>query len=234
ITVIAVGLLCLSFVNQSAKSRVLDNRLKTGQREVREIGKLLEAQLQSGLSQEKVIENLQKSIENMDIGVDFICMYNTFGVELCHPNPAFIGKKIDEKDSYLTLLDNQKARSFLEILKSGELNSGIRNFPEIHQRESEIVNVYPVSGTEWMVASHVNIPALQTQLSDLYYRSVVVFLIAIAIIIVFSYLLMNVLYRRYELVVSKEINELNDEVNLLNALNHQLIRSQNEIQHQIH
>lgn len=234
ITVITVGLLCLSFVYQSAKNRMLDNKLKTGQREVREIGKLLEAQLQSGLSQEKVIENLQKSIVNTDIGIDFICMYNTLGVELCHPNPALIGKKIDEKDSFVTNLDNQKESSFLQILKSGELNSGIRNFSEIHDRDSEIINVYPVAGTEWMVASHVNIPALQTQLSNLYTRFVVVFLIGIITIILFSYLLIRVLYQRYELLVNKEISELNDEVNLLNGLNHQLIRFKNEIQNQMH
>lgn len=234
IVVIAVSLLGLSFVYQSARNSLLDNRLISGNREVREIGKLLEAQLESGLSQEKVIENLQQSIVNTDIGVDFVCMYNTFGVELCHPNPALIGKKIDEKDSYITLLDNQKESSFLEILKSGKLKGGIRNFPGIHHRDSEIVNVYPVAGTNWMVASHVNIPALQTQLSNLYYRFVVVFLISIITIILFSYLLMRVLYRRYEQLVSKEIDGLNDEVNLLNAMNHQLIRSQNEMQNQMH
>ncbi len=229
-TVIIVGLLGLAFVYQSAKSRVLNDRLETGQREVREIAKLLETQLQSGLSQEKVIENLQKSIVNTDIGVSFICMYDTLGVELCHPNPARIGKKISKENSYVAHLDNQKEVSFLQILKSGKLNSGIRNFPKTHHRASEIVNVYPVAGTDWMVASHVNIPALQAQLSSLYYRFVVVFLIGIVIIVLLSYLLMNVLYREYERVVNKEIGELNEEVNLLNALNHQLVRSQNENQ----
>lgn len=231
--VIVVGLICISFIYRSAKTRLLEDRLTAGQREVREIGQLLQAQLQSGLSREKVIKNLQKSIVNTDIGVSFICMYDTLGIELCHPNPALVGQKIDKENSYITLLNDQKTSSFLKVLKSGKLNSGIRNFPKIHHRGSEIVNVYPVAGTDWMVASHVNIPAFQSQLSNLYNKFVVVFLIGITIIILFGYLLIRILYRRYELVVNNEIGELNDEINLLNALNRQLMDSQNEIRNQL-
>lgn len=229
-SVTLVSILCFFILYQSAKSRVLEEKLSSGTREVREIGKLLETQLKSGLSQEKVIDNLQQSIVNMDIGVDFICMYNTSGVELCHPNPAFIGKKITENDSRVRTLDTSIDLPFLEILKSGKATSGIRSFTKNNDRASEIVNVYPVVGTNWLVASHVNIPALQAQLSGLYYKFLAVFLIGILSIIVFSYLLMRVLYRRYEQLINKELDGLNEEVNLLNALNHQLIQSQNEIQ----
>lgn len=234
IVVTAVSILCLSFVYQSTKNRLLDDKLKSGKREVREIGKLLEAQLKSGLSKEKVIKNLQKSIVNTDIGLDFICMYNTEGVELCHPNPAFIGREIAKNDSYIKHLDSRKNSSFLAILQSGKSTSGIRNFSNKRDRDAEIVNVFPVAGTNWMVASHINIPALQTQLSGLYYKFLVIFLICILTIIVLSYILIRVLYRRYEQFVNKEIDGLNEEVNLLNALNHQLVKSQNETQNKIH
>ena len=228
--VISVSIVCLFLVYNSSKTKLLDNRLKSGNREVREIGKLLETQLKSGLTEEKVIDNLQQSIVNMDVGVGFICMYDTLGVELCHPNPAFIGKKIYEGDSYVRNLENKNTMSFLEILKSGKMDNGIRNFSTITDRDSEIINVYPVVGTNWMVASHVNIPALQNDLSGLYYKLIVIFLISTILIIFSSYFLMRILYKKYEFVIDKELNELNEEVSLLNALNHQLVESQNKVQ----
>lgn len=230
--VISVSFVCLFLVYNSSKSKLLDNTLKSGNREVREVGKLLEMQLNSGLTKEEVIENLQKSIVNMDVGVGFICMYDTLGVELCHPNPAFIGKKIYESDSYVRNLENKNTLSFLEILKSGKMDNGIRSFSNIPDRDSEIVNVYPVVGTNWMVASHINIPVLQNDLSGLYYKLIVIFLISTMLIIFSSYFLMRILYKKYEYVVDQELNELNEEVSLLNALNHQLFESQNKLQAQ--
>lgn len=228
VVVIAVGLLFA--VYDSARSQLLDNRLKSGEREVREIGKLLELQLNAGLSKEQVIDHLQQSILNTDVGVEFICMYTTDGVELCHPNPALVGHTIDLNDSFLSALNQENGAAFLEVLQDGELKSGIRSFNKDKQRGSEIVNVYPVTGTNWMVASHVNIDALQVQLSSLYYNFLIVFLLGVFLIIALSYVLIRVIYNKYELLVKDEINELNEEVTLLNALNQQLLSSQQRLQ----
>lgn len=222
-TVVIVSMVLFFSVYQSAKDQLLDNRLQSGEREVREIGRLLELQLQSGLSKEVVIKNLQHSILNTDVGMEFICMYDTNGVELCHPNPALIGHQITINDSYLHKVGKQDSKAFLEVLQDGSLKSGIRDFTNDPNRGSEVVTIYPVGGTDWLVASHVNIDAMQAQLSILYNNLLVVFLIGVLLIIALSYFLIRRTYRRYEQLVSKQVEGLNEEVELLNTLNQQLL-----------
>lgn len=225
-TVVIVSIVLFYAVYQSARDQLLDNRLKSGEREVREIGRLLEYQLRSGLSKEQVITNLQQSILNTDVATEFICMYNTDGVELCHPNPALIGHQITMEDSYLHKLNSRSSKAFLEVLQDGISRSGIRSFQNDPKRNSEIVTIYPVEGTDWLVASHLNIDAMHMQLASLYNKFLVVFIFGVLLIIALSYVLIRLSYRKYEHLVNKQVAGLNQEVDLLNTLNQQLLSSQ--------
>lgn len=225
-TVVVVSMVLFYAVYQSSRDQLLDNRLKSGEREVREIGRLLEHQLRSGLSKEQVITNLQQSILNTDVAMEFICMYNTDGVELCHPNPALIGHQITMEDSYLHKLNSQSSKAFLEVLQDGALRSGIRSFQNDPNRDSEIVTIYPVLGTDWLVALHVNIDAMHLQLSTLYNKFLVIFLIGVLLIIALSYVLIRLTYRKYEDLVNKQVDGLSQEVDVLTSLNQQLLRLQ--------
>src|SRR5690606_21138473 len=232
--VVVVSILLLSTVYQSAKEQLMDNRIKSGQREVREIGRLLEHQLRSGLSKEQVMKNLQQSIQNTDVSTEFICMYNTEGVELCHPNPALIGRQITMDDSFVQKLDHTGSKAFLEVLQDGGNRSGIRNFKNNPRRDSEIVTIFPVEGTDWLVASHVNIDALNLQLSSLYNKFLVVFLLGVLLIIALSYVLIRFTYRKYDQLVSQQMAGLNKEVALLHSLNQQLLTSRQNPNHETH
>ena len=159
---VAIG--ALRFYYASAREVLLKQKTESGQREIRELGILLEQQLQAGIPSAKVIENLQQSIQNTDVQSEFVCMYNTEGIELCHPNPSLIGTKIDAGNSSFSGSD--KKQSFQKLLKDGKLKSGIRTFPKSTNRSSEIVSVYPVRGTGWMLASHANINVIQAQLDN--------------------------------------------------------------------
>ena len=225
-TIVIVSMIIFYAVYQSAKDQLLDNRLQSGEREVREIGRLLEHQLRSGLSEQQVIRNLQQSILNTDVAMEFICMYNTDGVELCHPNPALIGQQITMDDSYVHKINSQSSKAFLEVLQDGTSGSGIRSFENNPKRNSEIVTIYPVEGTDWMVASHVNIDVLHQQLATLYNRFLIVFLLGVLLIIGLSYILIRLTYRKYDRLMSKQVDGLNQEVELLSTLNQQLLSSQ--------
>ncbi|GAA6765608.1 hypothetical protein AAFH68_15440 [Flavobacterium sp. CGRL1] len=145
-----------------------NSKLESGEREVREISRLLEQQLRSGLSKDQVIHNLQISIENTDIKSDFICMYDQKGIELCHPNPALVGLKIKEDNSQVNRTGQKVFKPLSAVLEQGEKIGGIRTFPNNPERKSEIININPVAGTDWMVASHANLTVLEEELSDLY------------------------------------------------------------------
>ncbi len=215
--VLIVGALSFRYFYNSAKEALWNGKMESGQRESREVGRLLEQQLQSGLTQQKVIDNLQQSILNTDIQSEYICMYNQKGIELCHPNPALIGQKIEIGNSMI--LKNGDDMPFSYLLQKGKANGGVRNFPAEKHRSSEIVNIYPVSGTDWMVATHANLGVLQNELNDLYRRFLLGTLLMMFFVVGLCYVLIRLIYRKYEQITESQITSLNLEVNSLSQIN---------------
>ena len=225
-TVMMISYLSFQYLYDSAAEKLWASKMESGARESREIGRLLEQQLQSGLPEEKVIHNLQQSIENTDTQGEFICMYDKNGIELCHPNPALIGQKITSGNSILA--SGSGSIPFNDAIAQQKSLGGTRTFPAAENRHSEIVNIYPVKGSDWIVAAHANIEVLKAELSGLYSQFVVCFLITALIIIGSCLLLIRQIYGRYEKAVSSEISTLNEKVNTLGSLNDQLARLQQE------
>ena len=222
--VVAFG--ALKFYYTNASETLLMQKTESGQREVRELGILLEQQLQAGIPSFKVIENLQQSIQNTDVQSEFVCMYNIEGIELCHPDPSFIGTKIDVGNSNFT--GSEKKLSFHKLLKNGKLSSGIRTFPKNTNRSSEIVSVYPVRGTDWMLASHSNVKVIQMQLDNLYQKFWIGTLLLVTFITGICFSLIRLIYRKHEQEMDLKILGLNEEVNVLSMLNRQLENKQQQ------
>jgi hypothetical protein len=228
--VLLISLVSSGYLYSLSKEKLWNVKLESGEREAREISHLLEQQLRSGLSKTQVIHNLQLSIENTDIKSDFICMYNRNGIELCHPNPALIGQRIQEDNSELKALKNKKTKALSAVLQEGEKANGMRTFPDNKKKPSEILNIYPVSGTDWMVASHTNLAVLQEQLSGLYLQFILNLLLSTLTISICCYAIVRIIYRKHEAEIEVEKTKLNSRVNELQALNTHLNASQEKLQ----
>lgn len=220
ITVLLISFFSFQHIYSLSKEDLFNAKFEAGKREAREIGKLLEMQLKQGIPKETVIQNLQNSIVNTDTQSSFICMYNQKGIELCHPNPALVGQIIDKDNS--TFTSGSKHSDFIEILNAGKESTGTRHLVQSRDRRSEIVSVFPVGGSDWMVASHANLEVINEQIRSLYLNFSIAFLLATLLILVVSFLLIRMIYRKYEAAKNSEINDLNDEINMLTAINTQL------------
>lgn len=233
IVVLIITILSSGYLYQSAKEKLCNSKLESGEREVREVSRLLEQQLRSGLTQEQVIRNLQISIENTDIKSDFICMYNQKGIELCHPNPALIGQKIQKNNSQVNGIGGNEFKPLSTVLEEGEKIGGMRTFPNNPERKSEIVNINPVAGTDWMVASHANLTVLEEELSDLYFQFVMSLFLSTVFISFCSYIMIRLIYRKYEKAFDLEKEDLNSRLNELQILNLQLNSNQQKLQNPV-
>lgn len=221
------------YMYNSAKTQVWNSKMESGERESREVAKLIEKELESGIPPQKVIEHLQQSIANTDAQSEFLCMYDENGIQLCHPDPALIGQKIDSSNSDFEKNRNSPIVTFSEILHSGKPTTGVRTFPATKNRSSEIVNVYPVSGSDWLVATHFNIEVLQQQFANLYRQYMIGFFIMAFLIIICCFLLIRLIYHRYEKRMASEIEQLNGKVYELTILNKQLVLTQENLHRQI-
>lgn len=216
VTILA-GLGALRYYYSNARETLWALKTQSGQREIRELGILLEQELGAGIPSADVIAHLQQSILNTDVQSEFVCMYNTEGIELCHPDPTLVGTKIQDGNSRFS--NSTSSKNFNEILQHGEQASGIRVFPESVNRSSEIVSVYPVKGTNWMLASHANLAVLQHQMDYLYQKFMFGALLTVLVISGSCFWLIRLIYRKYEREMNLQIAGLNEEINELSMLN---------------
>lgn len=235
-TLAAISLVCLlvgwgslRYYYVNAREALWIQKMQSGQREIRELGVLLEHQLKDGISPDNVIRNMQQSILNTDVQSEFVCMYNTDGIELCHPNPSLIGTRIETGNS--TFLTSDTAQRFQKVLQNGKLASGVRIFPENTKRSSEIVSVQPVKYTNWMLASHANIVVFQDQLDHLYQKFLIGALFVVLVMSVGCFCVIRAIYRKYEVHTDLQIEGLNEQINTLSILNRQLeLKQHNTLQ----
>ncbi|MFA5327604.1 MAG: LytTR family transcriptional regulator DNA-binding domain-containing protein [Prolixibacteraceae bacterium] len=228
--VIVVGIFSMNYLYKTSESRLLESQMQSRRREAREVSGLLEQQLKSGLSKETVIDNLQRSIENTDTQTEFICMYNTTGIELCHPDPKLIGQRIDENNSTVTGLDFGSPVTFQQLLGKGKVSGGIRS---LQDGRSEIVYVHPVAATDWMVASHANLSAINRQLQHLYNQFLLAHLLSGILIVFFSFVAVRLINSRYEQTLESEKFQLSQDIRSLSVLNDQLKENQIRLEAQL-
>jgi len=231
IVVFTISTITVNYLFKQSKNWLINRQFEAGKREAREIAILLEAQLQLGTAQPTVVSNLQHSIENTDLSVGFICMYDTTGVEICHPNPSKIGKLVD-KSSRVNDLTRPESLGFSELLNNGKAAGGIRTFGDAN-KESEIIYVYPVSGTGWMVAAHANTSLLSSQLHELKVKFILIQLASALLIILLSFIAVRWVNSRYEKYIETGNEMLLSNVLNLSKLNSDLVRNQQKLSFEI-
>jgi len=227
-TVITIISVTESYLFSSTRRHLLMAQLETSRREAREVGRLLEGQLADGNSTAKITENLQRSIENTDSQTGFICMYDTAGKEICHPDRSRIGQMVTEGNSQVSGLNGDTSLSLFKMLMQGEPSGGLRSFGD--KRESEIIYVYPVEKTGWMVAAHANLVAINSQLDDLRNKFLLTHIIAGILIITFSFFLVRFIGIRYENGIEAEKHQLQEDLKRLSSLNAGLVSYREKIE----
>lgn len=230
--VLCINVLSINQLIKINTEQLLSAQLAASKREAYEISKILETQLENGIPKDKISSGLQRSIENTNMDAGFICMYNTSGVEICHPNPKRVGVIIDRKDSQVSSIGMNYSENFYDILQKGKAGGGLRDF--MSEDRSEIIYVNPVKNTDWMVAAHANVLTLQKQLSSIRVNIILVNSLASILIILLSFTIVRWLGSRYEKAIESEKDKLVNDLRALSRLNLDIIEYKNKIDHQVH
>ena len=221
--VLLIGSISTHFMLKISIDRLMEQQLETSKREAREIANLLWLRIQDGVEKNKVIEGLQQTIENTGVNGNFICMYNQQGIEICHPEPSKIGQIINFDNSLIKdIRTKTNQNSLLELLQSGNAGGGIREFKE-KDTESEIIYVYPVKGTDWMVASHSQTTVHNKQIKQLKINIILLNTVAGTFIIILLFFAIRIIGKKYEKHIEDKNEALISEVTNLSKLNQNLI-----------
>lgn len=227
-----ISYLGMSYMFEIATESFLKSQIESGKREANEISGLVQYQLESGLSKEIVIDNLQKSIENTNGELGFICMLDWSGVQICHPNQEKVGKQITSDELFVqpVIYDELDTDDFQKILKlKGETTTS----PQ--KRNTEVIYLYPVKNTDWIVAVYADTDSIKGYIQQLKINFVLVYLASGMLIVLLSVFAVRLISRKYEKDLETQNEGLSKEVLSLSKLNYDLVLYKekiNDLKHQ--
>ncbi len=206
------------FVKYGA-DRLLNTQLESSKREAKEIATFIGAQIEHGVNKEQTIEALQNSISKANLDMGFISMFDWSGRIVCHPENTMVGQLISPKESFVSSVsDDLTPEDFYELLKLKREAGGIRDF-EGGAQDSEVVYLYPVNGTDWMVAAHANINKISSEIDSLRNRFYTILGIMGLVMILTSVISVRLIGSSYEKRLEAKNEKLSDEVINLAKLN---------------
>ncbi len=212
------------FIKVSA-NQLIELQLESSKREANEIAKLINYQLVGGINRQKVIENVQNTIENTHNEASFIGVFDWSGKEVCNPDITKVGQKVNSNQSLLnSLKEENSSDKFYELLmnlkKEKENNNTV---------ESEIVYISPVEGSDLIVAAHVNLNEISTQTKKLKTSFYTIFALMGGLIILSSFFAVRILGSYYEKQLELKNTTLESELISLSKLNTDLVAYQQKV-----
>ena len=233
IIVFIIGYFSMAYMVKVSTNQFLEIQIESSKREAREFAELVSSQLANGIAREIVVNNIQKSIEGTDIETGFVCMFDWSGVEICHPDPQRIGQQTNPDESYVRAIDNEiNSEDFYDLLTNKKPQGGIRDFSG-GDRSSEIIYLYPVANSDWIIAAHANINKIEKQIRQLKFNFLLVYLLSSATIVLLCLLTVRFLGSYYEKALETKNEKLAEEVVNLSKLNTDLNNYRNKINKKI-
>ncbi|MEL6916757.1 MAG: LytTR family DNA-binding domain-containing protein [Bacteroidota bacterium] len=228
IFVIIAGIGIQYFIQASA-NQMLDSQLESSKREAKEMATLIGYQLTSGLPKDSIIENVQKAIENTNTEMGSVSMFDWSGTEICHPDIKRVGQQVSPNESFVSKVkDDISSQDFYDLLIGKKEGGGIRDF-EGDKGASEIIYLYPVDNSDWIIAAHANIAKISNQIDSLRSRFYVIFTIMGFFIILSSVITVRLIGSAYEKRLEIKNQALETEVINLAKLNSALDRYQQKV-----
>ena len=218
----------MNYLIKVSTNQFLEIQIESSKREAREFSNLVSSQIESGLDRSAVISNVQKSIEGTGTELGFICMFDWSGIEISHPDPQKIGKQISPNESQVkSMNDELDSQDFYDLLKNKKIFGGLREFNSV--RSSEIIYLYPVKNTDWIIAAHANIDKIIKENYKLKVTFFLVYLATCISIILLSVISVRYLSNYYENKLEIKNQQLEGEILTLSKLNSRLSNYKNKI-----
>ena len=206
------------FVKHSA-DRLLHTQLESSKREAKEFATFIGEQVNNGGEKNVAITALQKSISNAYLDMGCISLFDWSGRIICHPDIKTVGQLITPQESFVSSVsDNLTPEDFYTLIKQKKEGGGIRDFEDGTQ-DSEVVYLYPVNGTDWMIAAHANIAKVSNEIDSLRNRFYIILGIMGLVMILTSVIAMRLIGSSYEKKLEAKNQKLSDEVINLAKLN---------------
>ncbi len=234
VIVAVVSYFSMQFHFEASTNQFLKSHIESGKREAGDVSNLVQYQLESGLTKEQVIDNLQKSIENKTPQSQFISMLDWSGNQICHPNPEKLGTQIVADESFLQPVYNEIDPDLLyDLLKNKNNNKQVEP-SEMKDSSTEIIYLYPVQNTDWIIAAHADIDLIKEGMQQLKVNFILGFTSAGIVLVLLSVFMVRLISSQYEKTLESKNEGLSKEVLSLSKLNSNLVSYKEKVEPKEH
>ncbi|WP_044404909.1 LytTR family transcriptional regulator [Lacinutrix sp. Hel_I_90] len=216
---LVISTVSIRYFVKVAADGVLETQLEFSKREARQVALLIGNQFQNGISKETIISGTQRSIENLNPESGFVSLFDWSGKIICHPDIKQLGQQISTKESFVSSIsDELTSKDLYELLLKAEDSLETRDIRG-SKPNSEVVYLYPVENTDWIVAAHANTHRVSQQIKVLRNNFQNILLVMGFVLILTSVATVRLIGSTYEKKLEVKNEKLSDEVINLSKLN---------------
>lgn len=195
------------------------------------LAKFLENILSKSGNEDEIISKFQEAIIGSQTESGFVCVIDSSGKFINHPNVDIIGKNVkDMKIKYKTdkygIIEN-----WFKILSQNISSGGVINF---ESEDAEIVYSVSLMNKPWRINSHENTKKIKSEILIIRNKIIIAAVfITILMALLASYLVRKVSLRYEKAIenVNYQLQNNNNELNLLNSKLENLNNEKNNILH---
>ncbi|WP_299014019.1 LytTR family DNA-binding domain-containing protein [uncultured Polaribacter sp.] len=208
------------FIKASA-NQLLEVQVESSKREAKEVASLLDYQLSKGVTKQELVEKMQQIVANSNKNSWFLSVFDWSGKEVVHPDLSIIGQELNPNQTLIASLEGKNSSDDLyEILVN-------RNSED--KMLSEVIHIAPLKEVDLLVAAHVNMNKIATQMNKLKNNFYLIFLIMGILVIGLSFLAVRFIGSAYEKELEINNSTLRSEVVNLSKLNTDLVTYKEKI-----
>ena len=205
--VIMVG---TSYFLEDTTYELIDSQLEFGRKETKTFAALVGDELLNGTPKDTVVEQVQNALQDTHQNNVFLSVIDWSGRIVSHPEIQNVGQSARSEESFVSsVADNLTADEFYKIYKDADRPEG----------DSEVIFMFPIENSDWIVVSHINLKKLNTKIERLKYRFYTIFFIIGLVIIPTFVMTTRYIGGIYEKRLELQKQQLEDEVLNLSKLN---------------
>ena len=208
-----VALIASKYFIKVSANQLIEVQVESSKREAKEVAKLIDFQLSSGIQKENILINIQEIIEDSNSDSWFITVFNWSGKEVANPDKTKLGQIVKSDEVLLTSLkEKNNSENLYDLLIR---NENVSTY--------EIIHISPVKKSDLIVAANVNVNRIKNQMSALKSNFYLIFLIMGILVIVLSFVAVRIIGSAYEKQLELKNSSLTSEVLNLSKLNTDLV-----------
>ena len=214
-----IASIALHYLTKSGTHTLLETYLEFSKNEAKSFATLVGQKTQMGISKDSIVQSVQQSLEETDTDIGYLSVLDWSGKIICHPDIKIVGQQAGSAKSFVSsVTDELTVESFYSQLNR-KLKEDRASPSQASIKESEVIHLYPVRGSDWIVAANLGIDNISQSLKEMRNRFYTIFLL-MGLFVVLSYVVVvRLIGSNYEKQLEAKNKLLEDEVINLSKLN---------------